>query len=313
MTDPKIKIGTSGYSYPGPAPKGWAGTFYPVQGRRFDALEYYSRFFDVVEINSSFYRPPAPAMAEAWVAKTPDDFEFAVKLWQKFTHPRKIGGDGAKTEWEPVTKDDLDLFKTGLLPLAQSGKLGALLLQYPAGFYCTPENMEKLGETLRSFAEYPKVVEVRHKSWSDRIEETKALLQEHNASLALIDEPKFASSIRQRFEAVGDMLYFRAHGRNAQSWWQHQEGWERYDYLYSWQEIKRLGEKLKSVSEARPNLKKAVVFFNNHARAQAVANALMLAHEMGLPLKARPSESLVQQFPELSNLTASPTAPERPT
>src|SRR5437773_11986026 len=88
MTDPKIKIGTSGYSYPGPAPKGWAGTFYPVQGRRFDALEYYSRFFDVVEINSSFYRPPAPAMAEAWVGKTPDDFEFAVKLWQKFTHPR---------------------------------------------------------------------------------------------------------------------------------------------------------------------------------------------------------------------------------
>ncbi len=107
------------------------------------------------------------------------------------------------------------------------------------------------------------------------------------------------------------MLYFRAHGRNAQSWWQHKEGWERYDYLYSWQEIKRLGEKLKSVSEARPNLKKAVVFFNNHARAQAVANALMLAHEMGLPLKARPSESLLLQFPQISNLVLSAAAPER--
>ena len=150
--------------------------------------------------------------------KTPPDFEFSVKLWQKFTHPRKIGQGDSKGEWESVTQDDVDLLRAGLQPLAESGKLGALLLQYPAGFYCSPENVEKLASTLRSFSEYPKAVELRHRSWSDAGEKTKAFLEEHKASCVLIDEPKFASSIRQSFESGGDMLYFRAHGRNAANW-----------------------------------------------------------------------------------------------
>src|ERR671924_609143 len=90
MTEQQIRIGTSGYSYPGPPPKGWSGVFYPQnRGKRFDPLEYYSQIFNVVEINSSFYGPPSEKMAEAWVRKTPADFAFTVKLWQKFTHPKK--------------------------------------------------------------------------------------------------------------------------------------------------------------------------------------------------------------------------------
>jgi uncharacterized protein YecE (DUF72 family) len=115
----------------------------------------------------------------------------------------------------------------------------------------------------------------------------------------VIDEPKFASSIRQPFEAVGEMLYFRAHGRNAQAWWKHKESWERYDYLYSREEIGKHTEQLKSAM-ARPGVQKAFAFYNNHARANAPINAIMLAQEMGVGLRAMPNEAMVAKFPLLA-------------
>ena len=156
-------------------------------------------------------------------------------------------------------------------------------------------------------------MELRHRSWSDRIEQTKVFLQEHGASLVLIDEPKFASSIRQRFEPVGEILYFRAHGRNAANWWNHKDSWERYDYCYSWDEIKEIARKLKGATSGRPGLGKALVFFNNHARGQAAANAFMLQHELGIPINASPIEALTSAFPQISDivLEAVPPAQKR--
>lgn len=296
----QIRIGSSGYSYPGPPPKGWFGAFYPeISAKRIDQLEYYSELFNVVEINSSFYGPPSEKVAQAWVRKTPADFVFTVKLWQKFTHPSKIGQRGSSEEWKPIDRDDLELFQAGLQPLAEAGKLGALLLQYPAGFHCSPENLDKLQNSLAYFPHYPKAVELRHKSWSESGEETGALLEQHRATWVLIDEPKFASSIRQKFEPVGGMLYFRAHGRNAQKWWNHKESWERYDYCYSRDEIKKMADRIKDAT-AKPGTQRAFIFFNNHARANAAVNAIMLSQELQIPLKAMPSEALVAKFPQLA-------------
>ena len=129
--------------------------------------------------------------------------------------------------------------RAGIVPLAEAGKLGAPLVQYPAGFLFTPGDLEKVETTLRWFYDYPKVVELRHKSWSENSAETNALLKENRASEVIIDEPKFSTSIRQEFQAVGDIFYFRAHGRNAKACWKHAESWERYDYLYSRAEIKK--------------------------------------------------------------------------
>src|ERR1043165_6813810 len=84
-----ILIGTAGYSYPGPPPKGWYGAFYPDQKHKgFDELKYYSSIFNTVKINSTFYRTASVAMTKNWAAKTPADFSFAIKFWQKFTHPK---------------------------------------------------------------------------------------------------------------------------------------------------------------------------------------------------------------------------------
>jgi len=295
-----ILIGTSGYSYPGPPPKGWYGAFYPEKKTKgFDELKYYGRIFNTVEINSTFYRPPTADIAQNWVAKTPADFSFAVKLWQKFTHPKKLGRKNLDEQWEKITQEDVDQFRAGLEPLAQSGKLGALLFQYPAGFHCTPENLDRVARTLGAFADYPSVVELRHKSWSENREQLKALLDDYRASEVVIDEPKFATSIRQELKPTGEIFYFRAHGRNTKAWWKHGESWERYDYLYSRGEIKKIAERIKIAASA-PAIKKSFAMFNNHARANAAANAIMLSQELGARLKAMPPEAMVTKFPELA-------------
>jgi uncharacterized protein YecE (DUF72 family) len=227
-----------------------------------------------------------------------------MKLWQKFTHVGKVGQPGAAQHeaWEAITQADVDLFRSGVEPLARSGKLGALLFQYPAGFYATPENREKLAESLRTFREYPIVVELRHRSWSDAAAETRSLLESRRASLALIDEPQFESSIRQERNVAGDTLYFRAHGRNAAKWWTHGESWERYDYCYSSDEIKTLAERVRAALNASPQVKTVKVYFNNHARAGAAVNALMLLHELGLSIKNAPSGELLAAFPRLAQI-----------
>jgi uncharacterized protein YecE (DUF72 family) len=178
---------------------------------------------------------------------------------------------------------------------------GSLLLQYPTGIHCTSENKTKIERTLRAFYDYPKVVELRHHSWDENGPEMKALLDENRASGVLIDEPKFASSIRQNFAPIGEIFYFRAHGRNAKTWWRPKESWERYDYFYSRDEIKKIAERIKSAANT-PTVKKGFAFFNNHARANAPANAIMLSQELGIRLKAMPSEAMLAKFPQLVNV-----------
>jgi uncharacterized protein YecE (DUF72 family) len=300
-----LLIGTSGYSYPGPPPKGWFGAFYPeVKSKGFDELKYFAQIFNTVEINFTFYRPPSQAVTRSWTGKTPVNFSFAIKMWQKFTHPMKIGRKASEEQWQPATADDIDEFRSGIEPLAEAGKLGALLFQYPTGFHCTPENMEKVATTLQVFYDYPKVVELRHNSWNESSPEIRALLEENRASGVLIDEPKFASSIRQDFAALGEIFYFRAHGRNARTWWRPKESWERYDYFYSREEIKKIAARIKAATSAA-GIKKGFAFFNNHARANAPANAIMLSQELGLRLKAMPTEAMLEKFPQLVNVEPS--------
>jgi uncharacterized protein YecE (DUF72 family) len=158
-----IHIGTSGWSYPR-GEGAWTGHFYPA-GRKIDVLEYYSSYFDTVEIKSSFYRPPSPGIAFNWAKRVPQGFLFTVKLWQKFTHPNMYkettGKDAA------ISQVDADIFKRSLDPLAHSGKLGALLAQYPPGFKDDDAGKSILCQLFEQFAGYRLAVELRHKSWSD--------------------------------------------------------------------------------------------------------------------------------------------------
>jgi len=302
----RFLIGTCGYSYPEGPPKGWSGVFYPKRGgKRIAELEFYATYFNAVEINSTFYRPASRAMAKSWVDKTPEDFGFAVKVWQKFTHPTKLG-EGAgepKERWERFESADVGLFRQGIAPLADSGKLGALLFQYPASFRREKETLEGLERTLEAFEHYPKVVELRHHSWSDQLNETQHLLARSNTGWAYIDEPKFASSVSQELQTHGDLAYIRLHGRNYQKWWRHEDAWERYDYFYQPDNIRRLGEKLRRLAVESPTTK-FYVFFNNHARGQAAANALMLKCVIEPGRETRAPKTLVEAFAELKEFVS---------
>jgi uncharacterized protein YecE (DUF72 family) len=307
-----VRIGTSGWSYPNG--KGtWNGVFYPAGsgGRRgrFDELAYYAEHFDTVEVNSTFYRLPAPNVTASWVRRTPPDFEFAVKLFQKFTHPSMFAKQLAQSASEgperaapdlAIGQEDVDAVRAALDPLMDARKLGPVLAQFPPSFTAQAEAWDYLRWLLSALREYPLAIELRHRSWSDAGKDTLALLQEFGAAWVQIDEPKFRFSIEQDFEPNETaFLYIRLHGRNAASWWRHEASEDRYNYLYSGEELTPFVE---AATAARRLVKKLYLYTNNHFESKSVANAIMIKSKLGLPVPGRYSESFVQRFPELRNM-----------
>jgi uncharacterized protein YecE (DUF72 family) len=311
---PDVRIGTSGWNYP--TGRGtWNGVFYPPPRQRpkgFDELSYYAEHFDTVEVNSTFYGQPREDVCRRWASRTPPGFEFSVKLYQKFTHPRMFkqrlerslpagaldSPPGALDALARPNEADLDAFRRGIEPLAASGKLGALLAQFPPSFKDAPASRDYLAELLRAFSGHLVAVEVRHRSWSDRIGETLSLLNEFGAAWVQIDEPKFRFSIRQNYlPNVQGFYYMRLHGRNAEKWWRHEKSEDRYDYLYSESELMEFSE---TADAARRLVKKLYLYTNNHFSAKSVANAAMIKKQLGEPLDGEYTEEFVARYPELA-------------
>jgi uncharacterized protein YecE (DUF72 family) len=313
-----LRIGTSGWNYP--SGKGtWNGIFYPPgRGRRkgFDELAFYAEHFNTVEVNSTFYGQPRPDVCRSWAARTPQGFEFAVKLYQKFTHPGMFKTRVAASLPEDARGEspaldalvrpndaDLDEFRRGIEPLAAKGKLGALLAQFPPSFKDTPASQDYLSDLLRRFGDYLVAVELRHGSWSDRVADTLALLNGFNAAWVQIDEPKFRFSIRQDFlPNVKGFYYMRLHGRNAANWWRHEKAEDRYDYLYSGEELKEFSE---TADAARQLVKKLYLYTNNHFSAKSVANAAMIKQQLGEPVEGEYPPAFVERYPELAGIVKS--------
>jgi uncharacterized protein YecE (DUF72 family) len=301
----RILIGTSGWSYP--TGKGtWNGVFYPpkpaARGRgkgKFDELAFYAEHFDTVEINSSFYGVPAPSTTKSWASRTPEGFEFSLKLYQKFTHPEMFHKASGQDPWSLGAKD-VDEFRRALDPLAEAGKLGALLAQFPASFKNEPDSRGYLEWLLEQFRDYRVAVELRHRTWSDAPTDTLDMLEASNAAWTQIDEPKFRLSIRQDLKPnVRSFYYLRLHGRNAKQWWGHEKSEDRYNYLYSTEELEPFAE---AVADASKRVKKSYVYANNHFSAKSVANAAILKHQLGQDLPGEYPEELVDRYPDLKGL-----------
>jgi uncharacterized protein YecE (DUF72 family) len=310
---PDLRIGTSGWNYP--TGRGtWNGVFYPPSRRRpkgFDELAFYATHFNTVEVNSTFYGQPRAAVSRAWVERTPHGFEFSVKLYQQFTHPRMYKEriarslpldaindiDGIDAIAKP-NQADLDEFRRGIEPLATAGKLGALLAQFPASFKDSPASRDYLASLLGALTGYPVAVELRHGSWSDAIGETLALLNHFQAAWVQIDEPKFRFSIRQNYlPNVEGFYYMRLHGRNADQWWRHAKSEDRYDYLYSGDELREFSD---TADAARRLVKKLYLYTNNHFSAKSVANAAMIKQQLGEPLEGEYPPEFLQRYPEVA-------------
>jgi len=312
-----LRIGTSGWSYP--SGKGtWNGVFYPATRSKrdgtkdFDELRFYAEHFDTVEVNSTFYGQPRAEVTRAWADRTPPGFEFSVKLYQKFTHPKMFteallrqgfGGQAAESR-DPlldvvtqVTPSDVDDFRAGIDPLASAGKLGALLAQFPPSFKDSPQTRDYLASLLRAFSDYPIAVELRHRSWSDAIADTLAMLNGFGAAWVQIDEPKFRFSIRQNYlPNVTSFYYMRLHGRNVGQWWHHEKSEDRYNYLYSAKELQEFSD---VAGAAKELVKKSYLYTNNHFSAKSGVNAVMLKAQLGEPIEGEYPPQMIENYPEL--------------
>jgi uncharacterized protein YecE (DUF72 family) len=314
-----LRIGTSGWSYP--TGRGtWTGVFYPAadagpaqRSRRtrggVDELAYYAERFDTVEINSSFYGVPKPEVTRGWARRTPAGFEFAAKLWQKFTHPAMFAK--AAHEEAParpvVTRTDVDEVRRAFDPLASAGKLGPLLAQFPPSFHADEAALDYLEWLVDAFAGFQIAVELRHRSWSDDPGRTLGILNRHAAAWAQIDEPKFRSSIRQDLlPNVTSFYYLRLHGRNAAQWWDHEATEDRYNYLYSAGELEPF---VGAATLARRLVRKLYLYMNNHFEAKSVANAVMLKHRLGEPITGTYPESFLEKYPDLRGIAPSVLEP----
>lgn len=313
-----LLIGTSGWSYP--TGKGtWNGLFYPATRskrdgtRDFDELRFYAEHFDTVEVNSTFYGQPRAEVTRTWVERTRPGFDFSVKLYQKFTHPsmfrdaavkRAPGAEGPFLDLlAQVTESDIDEFRRGIAPLAESGRLGALLAQFPPSFKDSETSRDYLAHLLRAFGGYPVAVELRHKSWSDAIGDTLSMLNAFGAALVQIDEPKFRFSIRQNYlPNVSSFYYMRLHGRNAAAWWRHEKSEDRYNYLYSAAELSEFSEIATAATEL---VRKSYLYTNNHFSSKSVVNAVMLKAQVGQPIDGEYPPELIDRYPEIAKLVTS--------
>lgn len=300
----EVRVGTSGWSYP--KGKGtWNGIFYPVppgsssKKGGFDELAFYARHFDTVEVNSTFYRVPSIDAVRKWADRTPDGFEFALKLFQKFTHPEMFA-KATGADPSDLGGKDVDDFRAAIEPLASAGKLGPILAQFPASFKNDANARGYLAWLLESFKDYRIAVELRHRSFSDDPVETLTLLGEFGAAWVQIDEPKFRFSIRQnRLPNVPTFYYMRLHGRNAANWWSHEQSEDRYNYLYSADELKPIVE---AAADAAREVKKSYVYANNHFSAKSVANAAQIKAQLGQELPGEYPEEFVERYPDLKGL-----------
>jgi uncharacterized protein YecE (DUF72 family) len=257
-----LRIGPAGWSY-----DDWAGVVYPKpQPRGFDPLAFLAGFFDTIEVNSTFYRPARAEVAERWCERVASnaEFRFTAKLWRRFTHQRK----------EAWTAEDVREARAALDVLAECGRLGAVLLQFPWSFRRTDENREWLDDVTRELADLPLVLEVRHASWN--VPETGESLTERGIGFVNIDQPLFRDSVGPSARATGRVGYVRVHGRNYADWFRDAAGRdERYDYLYTADELEPWIDRVRVIDED-PITEDVFVVTNNHYRGKAVVNALMM-------------------------------------
>ena len=254
----EIRVGTSGFSF-----EDWRGKFYPVDIDKGKMLDYYFEFFSTVEINSTYYRIPHPAVMYNIAKKAPKGADFIVKVPQTFTHRR-----------DDLEKD-IEKFREALKPMEDSGKLSGLLAQFPYSFKFNNDGLDYISLIKETVTPNDLFVEFRHDSWVNRTMYDR--FKTEKIGYVCVDEPALRGLLKPDAFATTGTGYVRLHGRNAAQWWD--GGALRYDYSYSKEELDEWQIKIKKL---RDKLKKLYVFFNNCRDGQAAQNAREFKRMMNL-------------------------------
>ena len=291
-----LRVGPAGWSYPD-----WAGYVYPSRRTKgFHEATYLAGFFDTIEINTTFYQPLRPEHAAQWIERVAANprFAFTAKLWQRFTHEIRSTSSGSAAADERAVRAGFDV-------LRGAKRLGAVLLQFPFSFHRTAETVAYLTAVLKRFADYPLVVEVRHGSWDSP--ETLELLHSSGVSFCNIDQPIIGRSLGPSAATTSAVGYVRLHGRRYDTWFSDEAkipSHERYNYLYSSEELAPWVARIRKVTEGA---RETFVVTNNHFQGKSVVNALQLIYILK-GSKVKVPEPLRRQYPLLEEIADSPPA-----
>ncbi len=249
---PRIRIGTSGWSY-----KEWEKVFYPDS--KTPKLTYYSSIFNTAEIDSTFYANPSPGLVMGWVRNTPRNFEFSVKLPQSITHKKAL-------DLRAGAEVDLLEFLDLINPLHEAKKLGPLLIQLPPSFAASKSRtLVEFLDALPKKSDYKFAIEFRNKSWLRNKVELDELLRKYGVANTIVDEPLMPIDTTP----TADFAFVRWHGKGMRPW---------YNYRYSDAELDPWVEKIK-IEMKQP--KKIYGYFNNHFHGYAVENSLEFMEKLG--------------------------------
>jgi len=248
-----ILIGTSGYSF-----DDWEGSFYPPGTPKGKRLDHYVQHFPCVELNSTYYRIPHPAVMVRLEEKTPAGFEFTIKANEAMTHRRSRDPEVYRS------------FLACLEPFQRADKFHGVLLQFPWAYRNDEPGRAHLAWLRQALPSMPLWVEFRHVSW-DR-PEVYRFLEDLNLGFISVDEPALPGLFPPVSHVTNDVAYVRFHGRNAASWWG-RDGHDRYDWDYSREE---LSSWVGRIREMAARARKTYVFFNYCYMGRAVTSARLM-------------------------------------
>ncbi|MDP6490533.1 MAG: DUF72 domain-containing protein [Kiritimatiellia bacterium] len=281
MTTSLIKCGIAGWSY-----KDWDGYVYP-RGVK-DKLRYVAEYVDVVEVNSTFYRPPDARMVASWAERTADldGFTFTAKLNQEVTHRGRVEA--------PMVR----AFHDGLAPLVECDRLSHLLAQFRYDFADTPETRAHLERIYDAFGSITNLtLELRHNSW--QAPGALDFLRDMEITVANLDYPTAKNSFNLRYCDIGEHAYLRLHGRNAKAWFSKSGRDETYNYLYSKDEMDSIAERAAKIATMSKSL---TLIANNHYQGKEFVNALEARAKLSGGKVAVPAP-LLERYPQLREIT----------
>jgi uncharacterized protein YecE (DUF72 family) len=290
-TPHRIRVGTASWTDKTLLASGW----YPDEADNPEKrLAYYASRFPMVEVDATYYAPPAEQTASLWAQRTPDDFLFNIKAFSLLTgHPTKVSAlykdlrpetdkrNVYPKDLEPAAIDQVwERFLTALTPLVEAGKLGAILFQFPPWFTIRRSNKQYLLEVAKRCSPLRVAVELRNKTWfdGDNRDETLSFLREHELPYVCVDMPQgHTSSIPPIVEATSDLAVVRFHGHSDK--WASKDIYERFGYHYEKKELKEWVPALQSLSSQTAETH---VLMNNCYSDYAQTNAADLADLLGL-------------------------------
>lgn len=253
----RLRFGTQGWNYPG-----WIGPFYPHGTRPVDFLRTFTRAFDAVEIDSTFYAIPPASTVRGWAARTPPEFTFTCKLPQEITHECRF-------------TDATDVLLAFTERMRELGpRLGPILIQ------CGPDFSPAESDALEAFlpalpADLRFAIEFRQASWIRR--GTIALLKRHGVALALSDGRWISRDwlLKLCEQPTADFAYLRWMGPDRAIVDYSRLQFDRSAELDAWAQM---------IPVLQGQVRELFGFVNNHFAGHGPASVRMLQERLGLPV-----------------------------